>query len=98
MRRLVFRKQADREFADAVEWYKSRDVKVAVAFIETIERLLQGIQENPFQYQAIEENIRQATLRRFPYKVVYQVTKTELVIISCFHTARDPDVLRGRLP
>lgn len=98
MRRLVFRKQADREFAEAVEWYKSRDMKAAVEFVETIERVLRAIRENPFQYQAIEQNIRRATLRHFPYKIVYQVTNSELVIVSCFHTARDPDALRNRLP
>jgi len=98
MRRLVFRAQADREFAEAVEWYRDRDLRVAVDFIETVERILQAVQDNPFQYQAIEGEIRRATLRHFPYKIIYQVTEAELIIVSCFHTARDPNVLRGRLP
>ena len=97
MRRLVFRAQADRELAQAVEWYKGRDLRVAADFIETVERILRAIQNNPFQYQAIEGNIRRATMRHFPYKIVYLVTETELIVVSCFHTARDPNLLRDRL-
>jgi plasmid stabilization system protein ParE len=98
MRRLVFRTQADRELAEAIQWYKERDLRVATDFVETVERILQAIQNNPFQYQAIEGDVRSAMLRHFPYKIVYQITKIELIILSCFHTARDLNVLRGRLP
>jgi toxin ParE1/3/4 len=97
MRRLVFRPQAGRELAQAVKWYRDRDQKVAVEFVETIERILRSIQDNPFQYQAIEGGIRRAMMRNFPYKLVYQVTETELILVSCFHGARDPNVLRNRL-
>ncbi len=97
MRRLVFRAQADGELAQAVEWYRVRDQRVAVDFVETIERILQSIQDNPLQYQAIEGGIRRAMMRNFPYKLVYQVTETELIVVSCFHAARDPGILRDRI-
>ncbi len=97
MRRLVFRAQADRELAQAVEWYRDRDLRVAVEFIETVERILRAIQDNPFQYQTVEGNTRRATMRQFPYKIVYHVTETELIVVPCFHAARDPNVLRDRL-
>jgi plasmid stabilization system protein ParE len=97
MRRLVFRAQADRELAQAIEWYKARDLRVAVDFIETVERILRAIQDNPFQYQAIDGNIRRATMRHFPYMIVYAVTETELIVVSCFHAVRDPNLLRDRL-
>ena len=98
MRRVVFRTQADRELAEATQWYKDRDLRVAVHFVETVERVLQAIQSNPFQYQVIEGDIHRVPLRRFPYKIVYQVTNTELIILSCFHSARDPQALRGHIP
>lgn len=79
-----------------MEWYKSRDVKIAIEFIETVEQILRAIRNNPFQYQAIVGNIRRATMRNFPYKIVYRVTETELVVLACFHAARDPNLLRDR--
>jgi hypothetical protein len=36
-------------------------------------------------------------MRHFPYKIVYLVTETELIVVSCIHAAREPNLLRDRL-
>ncbi|MDO9412046.1 MAG: type II toxin-antitoxin system RelE/ParE family toxin [Pseudolabrys sp.] len=96
MRRLVFRTQARLEYVEAVRWYRDRDLQVAIKFVEVVERNLQTIQEKPFQYQAIEDGFLRATLRQFPYLIVYQVKTTEIIINSFFHTSRNPVSLRGQ--
>jgi hypothetical protein len=48
------------------------------------------IERNPFQYQIIEREIRRASLRRFPYGVLYIVSGEELLIVGCLHGRRNP--------
>ena len=79
-----------------MRWYRDRDLQVAIKFVEVVERNLRTIQERPFQYQGIEGVFRRATLRQFPYLIVYQVTTTEIVINSFFHASRNPASLRGQ--
>jgi plasmid stabilization system protein ParE len=97
MRRVVFRRQAELELAEAVEWYGHHNAEVAIRFAEAADSLLKAIQENPYQYQVVEGEARRAAMRDFRYAIIYLVNETELVVVSWFHTARDPDVWRGRL-
>ena len=97
MRRIVFRSQADLELAAAIEWYLERNARAAAEFAEAVESLLEAIQRNPHQYQAVEGEIRRAAMRDFPYALIYRVKDSELIIVSCFHTARDPNIWRDRL-
>ena len=97
MRRLVFRAQAELELAAAIEWYRERNIAVAVEFAESVDRILNAILENPFQYQVVEGEARRAIIRQFRYTVIYLVKDDELVIASIFHTSRDPDIWRDRL-
>jgi plasmid stabilization system protein ParE len=43
-----------------------------------------------FSTQVLEDDIRRAPLRRFPYGILYVVTDDELLILNCFHGHRDP--------
>lgn len=97
MRRLVFRRQAELEFAAAIEWYGRHNPKTGIRFAEAAEGLVTAIQRNPYQYQIVEGEVRRAPMRDFRYAVVYLVKETELIIISWFHTARDPKIWRDRL-
>jgi len=96
-RSLVFRAQAEQEFAAATEWYKGQNPKVAVEFVEAVDRILIVILDDPYQYQAIEGDIRRAVMRDFPYAIIYLAKEPELIVVSCFHTSRDPNIWRDRV-
>ena len=97
MRRFVFRAQAELELAAAIEWYQEQDVAVAIEFAESVDRILNAILANPFQYQVVEGEARRATMRHFRYAIIYLVKEAELIIVSVFHTSRDPNIWRDRL-
>lgn len=40
----------------------------------------------PERYPIVDESIRQAVLRRFPYLILFHSADEEVVVISCFHT------------
>jgi plasmid stabilization system protein ParE len=96
-RRLVFRTQAVRELSVAIDNYRQENPVAAVEIAEIVEHAIGTIERNPFLYQVLEGNIRRAVLRRFPYVLVYLADETEVVIIACAHTSRDPKYWRDRL-
>jgi len=96
MRRLVVRKQAELEIAAAIDWYRDQNPDSAADFAVALDNLLNVIQKNPFQYQAIEGEIRRAFVPAFPYRLVYLVTEMDVAVVSCVHTSREPNVWRDR--
>jgi|SRR5215212_8243044 plasmid stabilization system protein ParE len=97
MRRLVVRAQAELEVAAAVDWYQCQNPVAAGEFTAALDRILKVLQENPYQYQAIEGEIRRAIMQPFPYLIVYLVTEEDVAVVSCIHTSRDPKTWRERL-
>ena len=55
------------------------------------------LRRTPLHYQPIEEEARRVLLRRFPYAVFFEVHDSDVVILSCLPTARDPEEWRRRI-
>jgi len=47
-------------------------------------------QRNPLTYPVVFGSARRATLRRFPYSVIYEPSEDEILIVACIHGRRDP--------
>ena len=46
----------------------------------------------------VHEEYRRALVRRFPYAVFYEVTDATVTVYCIFHTSREPEKWRKRLP
>jgi toxin ParE1/3/4 len=89
-RRLVFRRNAEAELAETVDWYENRRVGLGTEFLAEFDAVLARILDNPHRYQIVDDDIRRAPLHRFPYGIMYIVSDEELLILTCFHGNRDP--------
>lgn len=49
-------------------------------------------------YAIAHESYRRALVRRFPYSVFYEFAEDAITIHAVFHSARDPEKWRSRLP
>jgi plasmid stabilization system protein ParE len=96
-RKLLFRPQVAADIAETVAWYAFHRPGLETDFVEDFHPALATIERNPFQYQIVEREIRRATLRRFPYGVMYVVSDQELLIVACLHGRRNPANWRRRL-
>lgn len=56
-----------------------------------------SLRRNRFIYQIVAAEARRVVLRRFPYSIFYEVHGSEVVILACFHEARDPEEWQRRL-
>jgi hypothetical protein len=49
-------------------------------------------------HAVVHENYRRGLVRRFPYAVFYEYAEDTVTIYGIFHTSRNPEKWRQRLP
>ena len=89
-RRLVFRPEVETELAEAVDWYEARSQGLGAEFLRSLDAVLAHVQRHPTLYPIVFGNARRATLRRFPYSLIYTVHDDLLLNAACIHSKRDP--------
>jgi plasmid stabilization system protein ParE len=88
--------QALAEAEDAARWYADRSPTAAAAFVEELERAVAAIERAPETWPPYDHGTRRFLLQRFPYSVVYQVTRTQLIVVAIVHAHRRPGYWKGR--
>jgi len=87
---IAFRPEARAEFDAAADWYEQRRIGLGLEFIDTVDQPLARVAHMPEMYAMVHRDIRRAVLRRFPYSILYRVEPNQVVIVSVFHSGRDP--------
>jgi plasmid stabilization system protein ParE len=90
MSQLVFLTEARVEFDAAVDWYEERRAGLGARFALAVEAAVERIAKNPKMHAVVLEDARKAVVRGFPYCVYYREEGDKVVILSVFHTSRDP--------
>jgi toxin ParE1/3/4 len=96
--RLVLAPEAEFDVAEAYAWYESRRPGLGEDFMSAVDACLELIRRAPNLYAPIHEQYRRALVRRFPYAIFYESADGSATIYAVFHTARDPQKWRQRLP
>lgn len=89
--------RAERDLAEAQQWYESQREGLGKEFRAEVDRVLGQLLDHPLMYPLVEKRVRRAGVDRFPYLIFYVVTGDLVSVIACFHGHRDPKVLRSRL-
>ena len=88
---------AERELAEAQEWYDQQLKGLGTEFYLCIEDAIARIQQDPESYPVVYSSARQILTKRFPYSIIYRPESKEIVIYSVLHGSRDPDVWKRRI-
>jgi len=95
--KLVIVPQALSELHDAAAFYKGKgDVSLGLAFVAEFERTTNLVLENPMLGAIFRGSLHNYIFRRFPYRIIYQITGNELRIIAVAHQRRRPDYWANR--
>lgn len=89
-RAFVVRPQAESELDEAATWYSERSQGLGAEFVRVVDAAFAAIQRNPLQFPVVHREVRRAVLRRFPYAVLFTESELEIVVLSVFHSRRDP--------
>ena len=73
-------------------WYELRSPGLGFAFYRTYVDVLSVISERPELYSTVRGEVRRVIRRRFPYAVFYVFEGAEVVVLSCLHEKRNPEL------
>jgi toxin ParE2 len=88
---------AQRELDEAVSYYNGQVAGLGDAFLLEVVATIERIRRFPEGWHPLGKNIRRCRLRRFPYGLIYQPDKNEILIIAVAHSHRRPSYWRDRL-
>lgn len=95
---LVFAPEAALDIAEAYVWYEGRRAGLGEEFLSGLEACIESIRRQPQMCSLAHENYRRSLIRRFPYAVFYEYVEKTITVYAVFHTSRDPNKWRERLP
>jgi len=95
---LVFAPETHGDTAEAYAWYETRRPGLGEEFLSCVDACIQAIRRSPQMHAIVHETYRRGLVRRFPYAVFYEHSEGTVTVYAIFHTSRDPDKWRLRLP
>lgn len=87
---------AEVEFWEAVDWYDEQSKDLGKAFARAFEQTVADISQRPKSFPLEYGRKRKAIVQRFPYVVIFEIYTEYILILSVFHTKRDPSVWQER--
>ena len=96
--KLVVAPEAELDIAEAYVWYENRRIGLGEEFLGSVDAAIERISRNPLIHPVVHETYRRALIRRFPYAIYFEFTETTVTVYAVFHTSRDPQKWRQRLP
>jgi len=85
------------ELPEAVEWHENQRPGKGEALLAEVERVVGLLADFPRMHAVVYRDVRKAVVRGFPYIVLTREDSGELLIVSVFHTSRDPAEWKGRV-
>lgn len=95
-RRLIVHPAAQLDIEKAASWYESRRTGLGEEFTAQLDQLFQRIAVVPFQFPALDHDVRRGLLHRFPYAIYFSINEATIAIIAVLHQHRNPDIWRQR--
>jgi plasmid stabilization system protein ParE len=81
---------AEEDIDHAYNWYEDQRGGLGDEFLTELEVYYKKLEQQPAVFGKASKSFRQAVLKRFPYIIVFEVSKTEVIIYAVFHKSRNP--------
>jgi len=93
---VIFRRAARAEFDEAADWYEAHQAGLGAAFTRAVQQVLDRIAGQPDYYPEVQDCVREALVRGFPFCVYYREEPGGVLVLSVFHTSRNPSIWQSR--
>jgi hypothetical protein len=95
--RIRFLEIAQIELDDAIEYYNYEVPGLGDAFFTEVLNILDRIGKYPEAWQPFSKRTRRCQTRRFPYGIMYQIRKDEILVVAIANLHRKPEERRRLL-
>jgi len=95
--RIRFLEIAQIELDDAIAYYNYEAPGLGDVFLTEVLRALDRIGAYPEAWHPCSNRTRRCQTRRFPYGIIYQIKKDEILIVAIANLHREPDYWKDRI-
>jgi plasmid stabilization system protein ParE len=96
MWRLDVSSEAELEIFEAALRYERERIGLGVRFETQVNAVFARLVDNPFQFPVIEEGVRRAIVRVFPYAVYFTLEADLITVLAVLHMHRHPDTWKRK--
>ncbi|SHN24413.1 type II toxin-antitoxin system RelE/ParE family toxin [Mucilaginibacter sp. OK098] len=90
MYNLVIKPHALEMAKEAYDWYEEQQEGLGDLFLKELDGCFSRAEKLPLAYAWIRKDFRQVLLTTFPYVVIFEILKSDVVVYAVFHTSRSP--------
>ena len=93
--KTIYAPEALSELREAIDWYDRQRDGLGAEFYDEILAAVEMISADPLRFAiyegtSLDEPVRRALVKRFPYVVSFKIIGNEIRILSIFHGRRRP--------
>ena len=96
-RTVEYLRAARTDFDESFDWYAERSVGAAIGFAAAVDDAICMILDHPERFPQSHGGCGYCALKRFPFRIVFRVEASRLVIIAIAHAKREPGYWQRRL-
>lgn len=93
---VEFHPAARGELIQSAQYYQAQSPGLGRRFALAVRNAVLRLQEFPFLYPALEDDIRRCRVHRFPYGVVYRAKPERIEVLAVIHLHRQPGYWKSR--
>jgi plasmid stabilization system protein ParE len=95
---LIITPEAREDLDQIYTWYEARRLGKGEDFLLSVEASLSTICRTPEIHAKAFGTCRSTLIRKFPYVMIYEFEVRTVTVYGVFHTSRDQNLWRERLP
>lgn len=88
--------EAAKELMSSIQYYEEKSIGLGAEFLDEIEDAIARALAHPQSGSLLTKLDRRILLARFPYEIIYGVSKNLLTIIAIKHMKRKPGYWKSR--
>ncbi len=88
---------AEIELTEAIAFYNYQSSGLGDEFLFEILDVIKRIQQFPHAWGNISKRARRCKTKKFPYGVIYHLSKEEILIVAIAHLHREPEYWKDRV-
>ena len=90
--KLVVKPEAELDILESAKWYENQQKGLGIRFVNSIDKKILNILENPLKYQVRYKETRFALVKRFPFSIHFLVEEDKIQILAVLSTHRNPQI------
>lgn len=91
MANVIICSAAEFDYTESLKWYAERSIEAAEDFDAEFDRAITQIAGDPECFPICDSRHRYFLLRRFPFRIIYRIVASEVLVIAVAHGSRSPN-------